>query len=53
MVNLQSPVVLKVNGKGVFDKKVTADKGLPVENADSTFDRKAPPFNLEQHNSMD
>ena len=41
MVNLQNPVVVKVNGKEVFNKKVTADKTFLLNNFTSTFDRKA------------
>lgn len=41
MVNLQNPVIVKVNGKEVFNKKVTADKAFLLKNFTSTLDRKA------------
>jgi predicted esterase len=41
MVNLQNPVIVKVNGKEVFDKKVIADKAFLLKNFTSSFDRKA------------
>ncbi|MBX3256215.1 MAG: hypothetical protein KF862_18905 [Chitinophagaceae bacterium] len=41
MVNLQNPVIVKVNGKEVFNKKITADKTFLLKNFTSTFDRKA------------
>lgn len=41
MVNLQNPVIVKVNGKEVFNKKVTADKMFLLKTFTSSFDRKA------------
>lgn len=41
MVNLQNPVIVKVNGKEVFNKTVTADKVFLLKNFTSSFDRKA------------
>lgn len=41
MVNLQNPIVVNVNGKEVFNKKIAADKAFLLKNFASTFDRKA------------
>jgi hypothetical protein len=41
MVNLQNPVIINVNGKEVFNKKVTADKVFLLKSFTSSFDRKA------------
>lgn len=41
MVNLQNPVIVKVNGREVFNKKITADKAFLINNFISTFDRKS------------
>jgi predicted esterase len=41
MVNLQNPVVVKVNGKEVFNNKVAANKTFLLNKFASTFDRKA------------
>lgn len=41
MVNLQNPVIVIVNGKEVFNKKINADKTFLLNNFNSTFDRKA------------
>jgi predicted esterase len=41
MVNLQNPVIVKVNGKEVFNKKVMADKPFLLKTFTSAFDRKA------------
>jgi len=41
MVNLQNPVIVKINGKEVFKDKVTADKIFLINTFSSTFDRKA------------
>ena len=41
MVNLQNPVIVKVNGKEVFNKKVIADKVFLLKHFTSSFDRKA------------
>lgn len=41
MVNLQNPVIVNVNGKEVFNKKVTADKMFLIKSFTSSFDRKA------------
>ena len=41
MVNLQNPIIVKVNGKEVFNKKVTADKAFLLKNFTTTFDRQA------------
>ena len=41
MVNLQNPVIVKVDGREVFNKKVMADKVFLLANFSSTFDRKA------------
>ena len=41
MVNLQKPVIVKINGKEVFNKKVVADKAFLLKHFTSSFDRKA------------
>ena len=41
MINLQNPVIVKVNGKEVFNKKVTVDKMFLLKTFTSSFDRKA------------
>jgi len=41
MVNLQNPVIVKVNGKEVFNKKITADKVFLLKNFTTSLDRKA------------
>jgi hypothetical protein len=41
MVNLQNPVVIIVNGKEVFNKKIISDKTFLLKNFTSTYDRKA------------
>jgi predicted esterase len=41
MVNLQKPVIVKVNSKEVFNKKVIADKNFILKTFASGFDRKA------------
>ena len=41
MVNLQNPVIVKINGKEVFNKTVSADKAFLIKDFASTFDRKA------------
>jgi predicted esterase len=41
MVNLQNPVIVKVNGVEVFNKKVSGDKAFLLKDFTSTFDRKA------------
>jgi predicted esterase len=41
MVNLQNPVIVKVNGKEVFNKKIMADKSFLLKEFTSAFDRKA------------
>lgn len=41
MVNLQNPIIVKVNDKEVFNKKVTTDKMFLLKNFTSSFDRKA------------
>lgn len=41
MVNLQNPVVIIVNGKEVFNKRVTSNKTFLLKNFNSTYDRKA------------
>ena len=41
MVNLQNPIIINVNGKEVFNKKVTADKMFLLKSFTSSFDRKA------------
>lgn len=40
MVNLQNPVIVRVNGKEVFHKKVTADKHFLLHQFATSFDRK-------------
>lgn len=41
MVNLQNPVIVTVNGKEIFNKKVSADKRFLIENFRKNFDRQA------------
>lgn len=41
MVNLQNPVIIKVNDKEVFNKKVTANKMFLLNNFSLTSDKKA------------
>lgn len=41
MVNLQNPIIVNVNGKEVFNKRIAADKAFLLKNFASTFDRKA------------
>lgn len=37
MVNLQNPVIVKVNGKEIFNKKVSGDKAFLLNNFSSTY----------------
>jgi predicted esterase len=41
MVNLQNPVIVTVNGKEIFNKKISADKSFLLENFKKNFDRQA------------
>ena len=41
MVNLEQPVIISVNGKQVFNGKITADKDFLLKNFEKTFDRQA------------
>lgn len=41
MVNLENPVIIKINGKEVFQGKVIADKDFLINNYKNTFDRSA------------
>ncbi len=41
MVNLQNPVIVEVNGKVVFNKKIDADKNFILTKFNSNHDRKA------------
>ncbi len=41
MVNLEKPIQVKVNGKMVFNEKVSIDKSFMIENFKKNFDRQA------------
>ncbi|MCW3116252.1 MAG: hypothetical protein JWM28_334, partial [Chitinophagaceae bacterium] len=41
MVNLQNPVIVTINGKVVFDNKVTAQKDFLLNTFSNSFDRRA------------
>ena len=41
MVNLEQPVIVNINGKKVFESKITADKTFLLNNFQNTFDRQA------------
>jgi predicted esterase len=41
MVNLQNPVIIKINGKKIFDKRIKADKAFLLKKFTNSFDRKA------------
>lgn len=40
MVNLKNPVIVTINGKEVFNKKISADKSFLMENFETNFDRQ-------------
>ena len=40
MVNFQNPVIVRVNGKEVFNKKISGDKTFLLKEFASSFDRK-------------
>lgn len=41
MVNLQNTVIVKVNGKEVFNRKISAEKTFLLKNFSASFDRRA------------
>jgi hypothetical protein len=41
MINLEEPVIVNINGKKVFESKITADKAFLLNGFQYTFDRQA------------